>query len=200
MQWGVGHITVPSGFRHKDYQWLKLMGLWGGTRGGVEVGSDLTRPCLAVRVVERLSQGFSSRVSFWYSRDVGGVGKTTYVNPFGLVGLSRLDFSDRRVILTEGVSDYLSASMVFPSYNILGFTSIGGSRAASRIVASLFDDIVYVSDNDLNASGVNTGVRAAGRVLSFYRDLGKRVSVHLPSVGFKDFTEEFMYRLAVERG
>lgn len=195
MEWGVSHIVLPMGFRHKDYQWNKLLQLWGGVRDGIEVGPDFTRPSLAVRVVERLMSVGGERVSFWYSRDVGGAGKFTYVNSFGLVGLSALNLEDRSVIITEGVSDFLSAKMVFVDRNVLGFTSLGGSAGATQVISSLFDSILYVSDNDMGSSGLNTGVRAAGKVLSFYRDLGKSVRLLLPSVGFKDFTEEFMSRL-----
>lgn len=195
MVWGVDHIVLPEGFYHKAFQWVKLQQLWGGCRGGVTVDSDLTRPSMAVRVVEQLSTAVGPRVSFWYSRDVGGPAKMTYINHFGLVGLSRLNLQDRSVFLTEGVSDYLSASMVFEGYNVLGLTSLGGNRAAHKIISSLFDSIVYISDNDIGGDGVNTGVRAAGRVVDFYRSLGKTVSVLFPSVGYKDFTEEFMGRL-----
>lgn len=195
VSWDVGHIELPDGFYPKSLQWVKLQQLWGGRRGGVLVDSDLTRPVMSVRVVERLVSGLSERVSFWYSRDVAGPGKMTYLNCFGLVGLSRLNLRDRSVILTEGVSDYLSASMVFGDRNVLGLTSLGGNKAAHKIVCALFDSITYVSDNDMSGD-INTGIRAAGRVMDFYRSMGKSVSVLLPAVGYKDFTEEFMGRLS----
>lgn len=194
MDFDVSHISLPAGFRHKDYQWNKLMQLWGGIRGGIEVSSDYTRPSLAVRVIERLPSDMGSRVSLWYARDVGSKGKTMYIDFFGLVGLSMLDFSSRSVLITEGVSDFLSAKMVYPDRNVLGFTTLGGSRRATKIICSLFDDITYICDDDSGKS-VNTGLRAGGRLLQFYRNQGKSVRLLLPSAGYNDFTEEFMARL-----
>ena len=194
VEYSLSHIVLPDDFRHKDYQWNKLLRLWGGVRGGIEVSSDYTRPSLAVRVIERLPMGDLERVSFWYSRDVGSKGKYSHLDFFGLIGLSMLSYQDRSVIITEGVSDFLSARMVFPDRNVLGFTTLGGTRKANRIICSLFDEITYFCDNDVGKE-VNTGLRAAGRLLQFYQGLGKSFRMVLPAVGYNDFTEEFMDKL-----
>lgn len=166
--------------------------LWGGYRGGVEVSPDYTSDQVAVRVIERLpSSSGDPRVSFWYSRDVLGRRKYNVADYFGLVGLSLLDRGCRSVIITEGVSDFLSAHMAFPGHNVLGFTTLGGSRAAVSIVSRLFDDIVYICDNDYR-SEVNTGVRAALRMQSFFEQLGKRFRVELPPDCAGDFTEWYL--------
>lgn len=195
VDFSVGHIQLPDGFRHKDFQWNKLHQLWGGVRGGITVDSDYTRPSLAYRVIERLPSAGGDQVSFWYSRDVGSRGKNTYIDRFGLVGLSLIDYNDRSVLITEGVSDYLSAKMIWPERNVLGFTTLGGSRKARKIICSLFDQITYICDDDNHKGVVNTGLRAGGRVVQFYRRYGKDVRLLLPSVGYNDLTEEFMSKL-----
>ena len=169
--------------------------LWGGFRGGVEVSPDYTSDQVAVRVIERLpSVSGGSRVSFWYSRDVLGRRKYNVADYFGLVGLSLLDMGSRSVLITEGVSDFLSAVMAFQGRNVLGFTTLGGSRSAVSIVSRLFDDIVYICDNDYG-SEVNTGVRAALRMQGFFEQLGKRFRVELPPDCAGDFTEWYMSEL-----
>lgn len=181
----------PSGWRRGLPQWEALMLLWGGVRGGVEVSPDYTSDQVAVRVIERLPSVSGSRVSFWYSRDVLGRRKYNVADYFGLVGLSLLNYSDRSVLITEGVSDYLSARMAYPGINVLGFSTLGGSRAAVSIVESLFDSIVYVCDNDYREE-VNTGVRAALRMQSFFEGAGKQFRVELPPDCAGDFTEWYL--------
>lgn len=192
----VSHICLPPGFRHKNYQWLKLLELWGGIRGGVEVRENFITDNLAVDVLEHLPCASGDRISFWYTRDVGGRGKNTSVDYFGLVGLSLLNLSDRRVIITEGVSDYLSAKLCYPTFNVLGFTSLGGNSKATCIVLSLFDEIYYFADNDMDKHGFNTGLRAGGNVLNFYMRHGKRVHVLTPNLPYKDTTQQFLADLA----
>lgn len=191
----LSHLEVPEGLRLADFQWVKLHSLWGGIRGGVEVRWNHVRDNMAVDVIERLplSLGSADRISFWYTREVVGPYKFLSVDYFGLVGLSRLDLNDRSVIITEGVSDYLSAVMVYPGRNVLGFLTPGGSRKALRVVLSLFDDITYCADNDFaSSSGFNTGQRVGARVVHFFRQYGKSVRLWSPSYPNKDLTDEFM--------
>jgi hypothetical protein len=188
------HIRLPDGFRLKNYQWLQLLELWGGVRGGVEVRNNLITESVSVDVIERLPNPSGARVSFWYTRSVGSKVKDTVIDHFGLVGLSLLNLQDRSVIITEGVSDYLSAKMCFPDRNVLGFTSLAGNRKATHIVLSLFDDISYCCDNDFGKE-INTGFRAGSKVQSFYSSYGKRVTLMFPDMPFNDLTEQFLSNL-----
>lgn len=204
MDFDLSHLVLPAGFRLGDFQWVKLHALWGGVRGGVEVRWNHVRDNMAVDVIERLPSSCvlpggvpaGDRVSFWYVREVVGSFKFLHVDYFGLVGLSRLNLDDRTVIITEGVSDYLSASLAFPARNVLGFLSPGGSRRALRVVLSLFDDVTYCCDNDCgSSSGVNTGQRIGARVVHFFKRHGKSVRLWSPSYPHKDLTDEFMASL-----
>lgn len=105
-------------------QWLILERLYNLVKptqswtGKVEVGRPLRDD--AVDVVERIGKN----VLFWYQREVFGPRRSTSIDRYGLIGLSALNLRSRQIVLTEGVSDFLSFKMCYPDLNVLGIISV----------------------------------------------------------------------------
>ncbi len=118
----------------------------------------------------------------------------TETDKYGLIGLSTINLQDTKVILTEGVSDFFTMKIKYPHNNVLGFTTLSGSRTAKQIIINLFDQFLVCSDNDAN-SDTNTGVINSSRISNFLRMFGKSVKVIMPETGFKDMTEQFVFEL-----
>lgn len=156
---------------------------------GLQVG-DIARNG-TVDVVERIG----NYTTLWFSRHLFGPTRTMYIDRFGAVGVSSLDVRDSRVILTEGVSDFITMKLLYPDRNVLGFTTLGGNRYATKIVLSLFDDITVCSDNDMGSSARNTGITNAYRLRLQYERYGRRVRIVLPESGCKDMTDQFLSEL-----
>lgn len=114
----------------------------------------------------------------------------------GCIGFSSLNLNDKRLYLTEGVSDFITVKLTHPGYNVLGFTTLGGSYKARAIVVSLFDNIVIVADND-STKVVNTGLRNADKLYKFLSSYGKKVKIVLPEPPHKDITDQFIFDLKV---
>lgn len=113
----------------------------------------------------------------------------TDVDDLGLVGLSMVNPQDDRVIITEGVSDYMTAKLLCPGCNVVGFTTLCGSVVAKRIIGSLFRKIIYCCDADA------TGRGAGRRIKEYFGGLGCVVSLFEPPSGFKDITEAFLFNI-----
>lgn len=177
-----------------DPQWLILERLYSLVKSiqqwtsKVEVGRPLRDD--AVDVVERIGKD----VLFWYQRDVFGPRRSTSIDRYGLVGLSTLNLQSRQVVLTEGVSDFLSFKMCYPSLNVLGFTTLGGNLKSTKILLALFDEIILVSDNDFGKEK-NTGLINAMELKSYYEGKGKKVSVLFPTTPHKDITQQILFEL-----
>lgn len=113
---------------------------------------------------------------------------------YGVLGLGAVDLSCRDLILTEGVSDYVSAKLLFPNTNVLGFTKLGGSVLARSIALSIADNYVICSDNDMGSER-NTGFRNAITIREFLRSNGKTASIWLPDV--KDLSDTLLNKIRV---
>ncbi len=127
-----------------------------------------------------LKEVFNGEVVFSMDRSrLDGVRKER-INCFGALGVSQIDTDKNDVIITEGVSDYLTAKLMFPSDNVLGFTNLGGSTLARSIVVSLFKEAIIVSDNDSAHEGGNIGYRTSRNLQSELRSYGLKADVYLP--------------------
>lgn len=168
-------------------QWVFLCDAWNAMpvelRGGISLGHPF-RPT-ATDVIEHIGD----TTTFWYQRDIAGAGRKTTIDRYGLIGLSAINPSDRRYILTEGVSDFLTLKLCYPKSNILGFTSLGGNVNATKILLTLADSIIYITDNDAGKES-NTGLKNAVRLKQHYERFGKRVYLQLPTAPFKDITQQ----------
>lgn len=189
-------LLIPDKFKSVDInkpQWLILESLCAVSPiPGLSVSRNGS--CDRVSVIESVD----NTLTFWYTRDIVGKGRSSVLDLFGLVGLGSLNVLNHTVFLTEGVSDFITMKLCFPSHNVLGFTSLGGSIKATKIILSLFDTIIVCSDNDMR-SGRNTGVLNAIRLRKFYQSYNKDVVVVLPKYGCKDMTEQFLEDLRVQR-
>lgn len=154
----------------------------------------------------KLSQSYFNAVPHWcikeqlgdykfiFHRNKATKQRITEHDSLGLIGFSSLNVLDDRVYLTEGVSDFITVKLLYPNMNVLGLTTLSGSRISKKIVCSLFNRICIVSDNDTDKSN-NTGLSNTQRMYKFFTAKGKKVSIKLPSSGFKDITDEFIFEL-----
>lgn len=122
--------------------------------------------------------------------------RITKVDMYGLLGVSLLDLSKKQVGLTEGVSDYITAKLLYPNDNILGMTTLSGSTKSKLIYTTLFDDFVLLSDNDTSKEK-NTGVTNTMNMRKSLVEEGKTVKVEMPDYRFKDITENFIQQLKI---
>lgn len=175
-------------------QWLILERLYNLVKptqswtGKVEVGRPLRDD--AVDVVERIGKN----VLFWYQREVFGPRRSTSIDRYGLIGLSALNLRSRQIVLTEGVSDFLSFKMCYPDLNVLGFTTLGGNLKSTKILLTLSDELILISDNDFGKEK-NTGMINVMELKTYYESKGKKVSVLFPSAPHKDITQQIMFEL-----
>lgn len=175
-------------------QWLILERLYNLVKptqswtGKVEVGHPFRDD--AVDVVERIGKN----VLFWYQREVFGLRRSTSIDRYGLIGLSALNLQSRQIVLTEGVSDFLSFKMCYPNLNVLGFTTLGGNLKSTKILLTLSDELILISDNDFGKEK-NTGLINAMELKTYYESKGKKVSVLFPSAPHKDITQQIMFEL-----
>lgn len=131
---------------------------------------------------------------FIFHRNKATNQRITEQDYLGLIGFSSLNVLDDRVYLTEGVSDFITVKLLNPKMNVLGLTTLSGSIKAKKLICSLFNKICIISDND-TGKGVNTGISNVQRMRKFYTGYGKQVKIKLPSTGFKDITDEFIFEL-----
>lgn len=175
-------------------QWLILERLYNLVKptqswtGKVEVGRPLRDD--AVDVVERIGKN----VLFWYQREVFGPRRSTSIDRYGLIGLSALNLRSRQIVLTEGVSDFLSFKMCYPDLNVLGFTTLGGNLKSTKILLTLSDELILISDNDFGKEK-NTGLINVMELKTYYESKGEKVSVLFPSAPHKDITQQIMFEL-----
>lgn len=139
----------------------------------------------------RIEESVGGEVAFKLVRDKMTMNRFTDADKYGLLGLSEINVSDRRVVLTEGVSDFFTARYLCGGNNVLGVTTLSGSKAAKAILVNMFDEFIICSDNDAKAER-NTGLTNSSRFRSFLEGYGKKVSVFIPADGYKDITDNFI--------
>lgn len=172
-------------------QWFILESLVGGLQslGRFPNSIKLSRPFdeASVDVIERIGD----KVVFWYQRNAFSSRRSTSIDRYGLIGLSDVNLQNRRAIITEGVSDFITVKSLYPKSNVLGFTTLGGNIKSAKIILSLFDSIAFVCDNDFTKER-NTGLTNGFSLKTFYESYGKKVYLYMPDFPFKDITEQFL--------
>lgn len=149
--------------------------------------------------VWRIKEEVGGELAFEMVRDKMQYRRYTNVDRYGLLGLSQINVSDRRVVLTEGVSDYFTAKRLCTNENVLGVTTLGGSRVAKAVLVNLFDEFTICSDNDALAAR-NTGMANSDRFRAFLESYGKRVRVFVPADGYKDISDNYIGLMRNGRG
>ena len=144
--------------------------------------------------VWRIRETIDNVCTFELIRDKVLKNRYTNIDKYGLLGLSIINPLDRSVILTEGVSDYFSAKFLCPDRNVLGVTTLGGSKTAKTILVNMFDEFCICSDNDTKGER-NTGFTNANRFKQFLEGYNKRVYIFIPVTGYKDVSDNLMGKL-----
>lgn len=137
--------------------------------------------------------------TFWYSREIGTPKRLTFMDAFGIIGVASLNLKDSSVILTEGVSDFITMKLCYPNSNVLGFTTLSGNRVAKSIVLSLFDSATIISDNDFQKEEGNTGILNAFHIKDLFMSFGKKATIEIPEYPYKDITQLFINQLRLQR-
>lgn len=126
-------------------------------------------------------------VTFHLERDVLTFQRYTDKDMFGLIGLSLVDTSDKGVLITEGISDYLILKYLYPEYNVLGTTRLTGSNLSKYILIHLFNFVTLFSDNDAMASR-NVGIEASTKLSEFLNSYSIQTNiVVLPTKDILDY-------------
>lgn len=105
------------------------------------------------------------------------------INVLGLLGTSLINPKDTSCMICEGVSDYMTLKLLFPSNNVLGVTQLGGSAKARQFILSMFDKVAIIGDND------SSGARGIDKWRTAITSHGKRVKVLSVPRMFKDVSE-----------
>lgn len=141
----------------------------------------------------RISESFTGPPHFELRRDVISLRRYTDIDIYGVLGLSLINPQKPTVILTEGVSDYISTKLLYPDTNVLGITQLGGSDTAKLLLLSLFDKFIICVDND--EAGLKNGLNWKNFLLPYNKQvkLWKTQAPHC-----KDVTDEFLLNLKID--
>lgn len=172
-----------------------------------DILSDINNTTISFKSFLDVKKGFAWRITesmdddvlFDLVRDKMKMNRYTNIDKYGLLGLSNINTHDRRVILTEGVSDYFTAKYLCPNNNVLGVTTLGGSKVARAILISMFDEFIICSDNDTKSER-NTGMTNSSKFKMFLEKYNKKVYIFIPSAGYKDISDNFIGLLRNGRG
>lgn len=179
---------VADGVNLNRHNWDILSDIY---TGGITFESYVDpRKGFAWRITERMGDD----TVFDLVRDKMTLNRYTNVDEYGLLGLSQINPKDRRVILTEGVSDYFTAKILCPDDNVLGVTTLTGSHTAKTILVNMFDFFILCTDNDTGKER-NTGYTNSGRFREFLESYHKTVKIFLPDDGYKDISDNYIGKL-----
>lgn len=187
------NIPCPIKIDKNRQNWDNLIALYNNVN---KVDSITYESCLDSKkgFVWKIEERIGGNVSFELIRDKITKNRYTNIDEYGLLGLSVINPSDRSVILTEGVSDYFSARFLCPNKNVLGVTTLGGSRIAKIILVNMFDTFCICSDNDTKGER-NTGFTNSNRFKSFLESYGKKVYIYIPQSPYKDISDNLIAKL-----
>lgn len=118
-----------------------------------------------------------------YTRNKVSLQRKTIVDEYSCIGLSQVTQKES-VILTEGISDYFTAFLMFRDFpvDVIGLTKLGGNKYTKSFILSVYSSIYIIADNDA------TGISNASRMMSLYKSYGKHCKIIIPQA--KDLTEQ----------
>lgn len=188
-------------FLEADHNWGRLLALYkahpgyfSNAAGRVSIEDAFTPTDGFVwRLHEDIFNGSDWEPCFDMVRNKMTKKRVTNTDEYGLFGVSLVDMANRTAILTEGVSDFMSARMLCPKDNVLGLTTLSGNKVAKSILLNLFDRFLVISDNDISKQAMNkmnTGLRNSLSLGNFLKSNGKSVRVYYPTR--KDISDELM--------
>jgi hypothetical protein len=172
------HLSYPGvvKLRAGATQWDFITAIIGGRYPSLTVAKEL----YGYSLIEQLEE-----ISFEFVKYNKGFKSTKY-DQLGFVGFSLINLEDPTIVMTEGVSDYLSVKACNPHLNVIGLLNLAGNRLARTFLVSCFRNFVYIHDNDA------PGIQAARRLESFLREQvsGAQVILIKPNLGYKDAAEQ----------
>ena len=186
-------IESPVAIDSKATNWDNLITLYNSVNKVPSITFEHTLD-IHKGFVWKIRETIDGRCVFELMRDKMLKNRYTNVDEYGLLGLSIINPKDRSVILTEGVSDYFSAKFLCPDRNVLGVTTLGGSRIAKMILVNMFDEFCICSDNDTKSER-NTGFTNSNRFKMFLEDYGKKIYIFIPASGYKDVSDNLFGKL-----
>ena len=135
---------------------------------------------------------FENDTIFEFSRFFDG-SRYTNIDLFGVIGLASFNFYNNTTILTEGVSDFLTARLIFSkNVNVLGKTSSSPKHLISFLTNS--KNVFICCDND--KTGLNIGAEykkyiTFAEVYLYVPFSGKDISDECFSCGSSRLLEHF---------
>lgn len=160
------HLEVEIMLTTKQ-QWLWLKDRWQDLSPTITLQENYIQPGVVV------TEEFEGNTLFQLTRYFNGK-RITDIDRLGFVGVSMTNLSDKSLIITEGVSDFLSLKSEQPTLNVWGKTKLSLSRLQLHIIKSLFTNVILIADND------NTGITKAFDIQSKLKRAGLDTDVFLP--------------------
>lgn len=185
MKLPLDHIKKSELFRHS---WDSLESL---LRGNHIQNISLVTDTIDLVPHWILTESFGD-FSFKMIRNKSTNQRITQLDKTGIIGLSSCNFKEPLVIITEGVSDFITTKLLYPHRNVIGLTTLSGTSLSKYIITSLFKNIVLITDNDPQS---HTGLLNAQKMLHYYTSRGKNVKIQMPKYGHKDITDQFLFEL-----
>lgn len=127
---------------------------------------------------------FNNDTLLQYKRHFNGK-RYTEVDKFGIIGVSLTDLSNKKLFLTEGISDFLTVKSLYPTRNVWGKTRLSLSRLQAHIISQLFTEVVIIADND------STGLKKASEIDQKLRSLNLNTKIYIPR--YKDITLQLIH-------
>lgn len=152
-------------------QWTRLYELY---KDSDFASLSLSLSDVGVNVIEK----YGSTVVYDYTRFFNG-SRNTSKDLTGMVGFSLIDFTKPSVILTEGISDFLTLKSFRNDLNVIGRTRLSLSQKQHFILTKYFSNFVVVMDNDL--TGLKNGMNLSSKL--------HNVKLLKPPYPYKDITE-----------
>lgn len=192
---------VRDSFLSANHNWARLLLLYQShpeyfstSIGKVSISDEFSKTDGFIwRLQEHIFNGQDWEQCFDLIRNKMTKQRITKIDNYGLFGVSLVNLSNRTAIITEGVSDFMSAKFLCPKDNVLGLTTLSGNKIAKTILLNLFDDFLIISDNDISKQAMNkmnTGLRNSLSLGNFLKSNGKSVKIFYPTQ--KDISDELM--------
>lgn len=150
-------------------QWLWLKERWDNLDiDSIRLSIERIQP--GVRVRETAQE---AGILFELTRYFSGK-RITEVDKLGFVGVTTTDLNNKTLLITEGISDFLSTKSQFLELNVWGKTKLGLSYLQIHAIKSMFNKVLFIADND------TTGIKKAFEAQSKLTRAGVKSDIFLP--------------------
>ena len=150
-------------------QWLWLKERWEKLEiPSIHLEQEMINPGIKVTETD-----IESGVIFQLTRYFSGK-RITDVDKLGFVGVTTTDLTNKTLIITEGISDFLSTKSQLPELNVWGKTKLSLSFLQQHAIKCMFNNVLVIADND------TTGIKKAFETQSRLTRAGVHTDVFLP--------------------